>query len=35
MRINPEVGDIFAFAYEDFEVENYQAAPHIPAPISV
>ncbi len=35
MWINPEVKDIFAFKFEDFELRNYQAHPHIPAPISV
>ncbi|HXG27611.1 MAG TPA: thymidylate synthase [Nevskiales bacterium] len=35
MRINPEVKDLFAFRYEDFRLENYQAHPHIKAPIAV
>ena len=35
MRINPEVKDIFGFSYDDFELQNYQAHPHIAAPISV
>lgn len=35
MKINPEVKDIFAFSYEDFELCNYVAEPHISAPISV
>jgi thymidylate synthase len=35
MRLNPDVRDIFAFHYEDFELRNYQAHPHIKAPISV
>jgi thymidylate synthase len=34
MRMNP-VGDIFAFQYEDFTLENYQAHPHIKAPVAV
>ncbi len=35
MWINPEVRDIFGFRYEDFRLENYQAAPTIRAPIAV
>ncbi len=35
MRINPDVKDIFAFQYEDFELKNYQAHPHISAPVAV
>ena len=35
MRLNPEVKDIFAFRFEDFELHNYQAHPHIPAPVAV
>ena len=35
MRINPEVRDIFGFAYEDFRLEGYEAHPHIAAPIAV
>jgi thymidylate synthase len=35
MKINPTVKDIFSFQYEDFELLNYQAHPHIKAPISV
>ncbi len=35
MRINPEVEDIFAFEYADFELLNYQAHPHIKAPVAV
>ena len=35
MKINPEVKDIFQFQYEDFELVNYSAHPHIAAPISV
>ena len=35
MRINPAVNDLFAFEYEDFELLNYQAHPHIPAPVAV
>ena len=35
MKINPDVKDIFAFTFEDFELINYQADPHIKAPIAV
>ncbi len=35
MRLNPEVKDIFGFRYEDFSLENYQAHPHIKAPVAV
>lgn len=35
MKINPEVKNIFDFAYEDFELENYQPYPGISAPIAV
>lgn len=35
MRLNPDVKDLFAFAYEDFTLENYQAHPSIKAPIAV
>lgn len=35
MKINPEVKDIFAFRFEDFELENYEFHPHIKAPVAV
>ena len=35
MWINPEVRDIFAFQYKDFELQNYRAHPHISAPVAV
>ncbi|MFM8453632.1 MAG: thymidylate synthase [Gammaproteobacteria bacterium] len=35
MLINPEVNDLFSFDYADFQLKNYQAHPHIPAPIAV
>jgi thymidylate synthase len=35
MRINPDVKDLFAFRYEDFELVNYQHHPLIRAPIAV
>jgi thymidylate synthase len=35
MKLNPEVTSIFDFRYEDFELTDYQAHPHITAEISV
>ena len=35
MQINPSVKDIFKFKYEDFELINYQAHPHIKGDVSV
>lgn len=35
MKINPEVKDIFSFSYEDFELLDYVAHPHIKAPVAV
>jgi thymidylate synthase len=35
MRLNPDVRDVFAFAYEDFRLENYRAHPHIRADVAV
>jgi thymidylate synthase len=35
MRLNPAVRSIFGFQYEDFELINYQAHPHIKAEVSV
>jgi len=35
MTINSEVKSILEFRFEDFELVNYQAHPHIPAPIAV
>lgn len=35
MVINPDVKDIFAFRYEDFQLEGYDPWPHIPATVSV
>jgi thymidylate synthase len=35
MKLNPDVRDIFAFRYEDFTLENYQAHAGIKAPIAV
>ena len=35
MKINKEVSDIFSFSYEDFELVDYQAHPHIKGEVSV
>jgi len=35
MKINPEVKDLFAFKYEDFELVNYDPHPHIKAQVAV
>lgn len=35
MRINPAVTDIFAFHYEDFALDGYDAHPHIKAEVAV
>ena len=35
MKINPEVKSIFDFKYDDFELVNYQAHPHIKGEVSV
>ena len=35
MKINPDVKDIFSFNYEDFELINYEADPHIKATVSI
>jgi thymidylate synthase len=35
MQLNPEVKDIFAFTIDDFELLNYQAHPHIKAPVAI
>ena len=35
MRLNPEIKDLFAFRFEDFTLENYQAHPHIKARVAV
>ncbi|WP_288901145.1 thymidylate synthase [uncultured Sneathiella sp.] len=35
MRINPDVKDIFAFTFDDFNLDGYQAAAHIPAQVAV
>ncbi|QLF70801.1 thymidylate synthase [Peteryoungia desertarenae] len=35
MQLNPDVRDIFAFRFEDFSLQGYEADPSIPAPIAV
>lgn len=35
MRINPDVKDLFAFGFDDFELLNYDPHPHIKAAVSV
>jgi thymidylate synthase len=35
MILNPAVGDLFAFRYEDFTLEGYDPHPHIAAEVSV
>ncbi|WP_299474692.1 thymidylate synthase [uncultured Roseibium sp.] len=35
MKINPDVTDLFAFKYGDFELSGYDPHPHIAAPIAV
>ncbi|MEY3399063.1 MAG: hypothetical protein RL220_1657 [Bacteroidota bacterium] len=35
LKINPEVKDIFAFRFEDFELVNYDPHPHIKAAVAV
>ncbi len=35
MKLNPDVKDLFAFRYEDFELVDYKHHPHIKAPVAV
>lgn len=35
IKINSQVKDIFAFKFEDFELQNYDPDPHIPAPVAI
>ena len=35
MKLNPAVDDLFAFAFDDFELCDYQCHPHIKAPVAV
>jgi thymidylate synthase len=35
MAINPDVDDLFAFTFDDFELQGYDPHPHIKAPVAV
>jgi thymidylate synthase len=35
MKINPNVKDLFAFKYEDFQLDNYDPHPAIRAQVAV
>jgi len=35
MRLNPAVTDLFAFRYEDFELQGYDPHPNIKAKVAV
>ncbi len=35
LKINPDVTDLFSFKFEDFTLEDYDAHPHIKAPVAV
>lgn len=35
MQLNPDINDIFAFRFEDFTLVDYQAHPHIKAPVAI
>lgn len=35
MQLNPAVQDIFSFSYDDFTLLDYQAHPHIKAPVAI
>lgn len=35
MQLNPDVTDLFAFCFEDFELQGYQSHPHIKAQVAV
>ncbi|MEJ2308813.1 MAG: thymidylate synthase [Gammaproteobacteria bacterium] len=35
MKINPDIRDLFAFSYDDFEIVDYRHHPHIKAPVAV
>lgn len=35
MKINPDVKSIFDFKFEDFELNNYEAHPHIKGMVAV
>ncbi|WP_029134732.1 thymidylate synthase [Sedimenticola selenatireducens] len=35
MHLNPDVGSLFDFVYDDFSLQQYQCHPHIKAPVAV
>ncbi len=35
LQLNPEIGDIFEFRFDDIAIENYVAQPHIKAQVAV
>ena len=35
LTLNPSVADLFAFAYDDITIQNYDPHPHIKAPVAV
>jgi thymidylate synthase len=35
MRLNPDIRDLFEFAFDDFELLDYDPHPHIKAPVAV
>ncbi|NQY13087.1 MAG: thymidylate synthase, partial [Henriciella sp.] len=35
MILNPDKTDLFGWEYEDFDLVDYQAHPHIKAPVAV
>lgn len=35
IKINPQINDLFAFRFEDFELLDYESHPHIKAPVAV
>jgi thymidylate synthase len=35
MKLNPAIGNIFYFFFDDFHLDNYQFHPHIKAPVAV
>ncbi len=35
MTLNPDVDDLFAFSFDDFQLSGYESHPHIKAPVAV
>ena len=35
MRLNPDITDLFAFSFDDFELVDYDPYPHIKAPVAI